>query len=323
MTNGTGIFTIGLLVALAAGACASAARADTDLQTVLESEYSLAAERNAETRYYELQTRVVNFAPDGQVSGQEVYRLLLSETPAPAGEDIDAQYRCREFTVAVDDDPPLRLSALDGWSYPFTLYPAEGEETRPPLGIPHEPFVDLTDGEGQPLQPSVRYAIYNSFIDFHGLCDLLARPTAEGKGVQDLTRIGQRVVHVAAFTEAPIDLGEVIGKGSEFKNGEITLEFRGISSVDGVPCALMAYDSGEASFNMTLKPMPNMEITVVGRSHFLGELFIELDSGWVRKASLNEVVVAQVTAGGKTLDTSTSERSLTIRLLTEEQFAGR
>jgi hypothetical protein len=317
------MLALGLTVTLVAGACAAETSSDSGLKSVLDGEYQIAAQRSAEARHYEMETEVVTFSPSGQVLSSATYGLLLSATPAGPGDEWDARYRCVQFTVSSDGDAAFSLAALEGWSYPFTLYPAEGEESRPPLGIPHEPFIDLTDNDGQLLQPSVRYAVYNSFIDFHSLCDLLARPTVEGRGIQDLTRIGQRIVHVAANTEARIDLGDVIEKGSTFKNGEITLEFRGLGSVDGVACAIMGFDSGEASFNMTMKPVPNMVIEVVGRSHFLAEIFIELKSGWVRKATLNEMVLSEVTSSEQILDTSTSERTLAIRAISEEQLAGR
>lgn len=312
----TAIIVFGLL---AASAPAAAAR--VDVAPALNQTFHLGAARTAEPRHYEVKTQVVSFAPDGRAKERATYRLLLASTPAAPGEAIDARYRCRSFTVTTDDGPALRLASLDGWSYPFALHPGAADSLRPPLGIPHEPFVDLADADGQPLPASVRYAVYNTFIDFHSLTDLLARPTSEGGGIQNLDQIGRRVVHEAAFSEPRIDLGDAIGKGSKFVNGELTLEFLGLGTVDDVPCALIAFDSGEASFHMTMRPVPAMELLVKGRSHFHGMLFVELESGWVREARLNEMVVAEVSAGGKTLDASPSERTLTIRTLTPEQFA--
>jgi hypothetical protein len=321
MKNGMLFLAMGLWVTIATGACAAPPSAGPEVKAVLGAEYTLGSERSAEQRHYEMETRLVTFAPNGEVTERVTYRLLLAATPPKAGESHDATYRCQSLTVTVDDGPERALPSLAGWSYPFTLY--ADDETRPPLGIPHEPFVNLTDNTGQPLDPSVRYLVYNNFIDFHGFCDLFVRPTTEGGGIQDLKRIGDQVVHAAAHSEPRIDLGEVIGEGSKFKNGEITLGFRGLTVVDDVPCALIAFDSGDASYHMLMTPAPNMEIEVVGRSHYQGELSLELDSGWVRKGYLTEMVVSEVTAGGQSLVTSTTERTLEIRLLTEEQFAGR
>jgi hypothetical protein len=291
-----------------------------EVRAALQAEYHLAAERSSVDRYYEIVTRVVTFGPNGEITERVTYRLLLAARPPGDGQSHDATYHCRSLTVAVDGGPERQIPSLAGWTYEFTLY--SDDETRPPLGIPHEPFVDLADDTGEPLDASVRYAIYNNFIDFHGLCDVFARPTEDGEGIQNLKRVGDRVVHAAAHSEPRIDLGDVIGEGSRFKNGEIRLEFRGLTAVDGEPCGLVAFDSGEASFHMTMTPAPNMEIDVAGSSHYQGEISVELDSGWVRKGFLTEMVVSEVTAGGQTLVTGATERSLEIRLLTEDQFAG-
>ena len=57
----------------------------------------------------------------------------------------------------------------------------------------------------------------------------------------------------------------------------------------------MAFDSGESSFQMIVKPMPNMEVRSVGSSHYKGDLYIDLGTRWVRKVVMDEVVVAEST----------------------------
>ena len=56
------------------------------------------------------------------------------------------------------------------------------------------------------------YYVYNAFIDFHGFCNVFAEPTTGGKGIQDLKSIGDKIVHAAAFTEPPVNLGSGIEK---------------------------------------------------------------------------------------------------------------
>ena len=51
-----------------------------------------------------------------------------------------------------------------------------------------------------------------------------------------------------------------ISEGSFFRNGEITLEFKGLSIVDDVACAIVGFDSGDSSFKFHIKPTPDMEI---------------------------------------------------------------
>ncbi|HUU20740.1 MAG TPA: SNF2-related protein [Sedimentisphaerales bacterium] len=144
------------------------------------------------------------------------------------------------------------------------------------------------------------------------------------RGVQDLKSIGQRIVHAAAFTEAPVNLGSNVAEGSTFKNGEITLELKGLSRVAGAACAMVNFDSGECSFKMTVKPMPDMEVRTVGSSHYKGDIYIDLLTNWVKKVTMDELVVAETTLPmpqGKA--NAVIERNTVIRNVSAEEFARR
>ena len=93
--------------------------------------------------------------------------------------------------------------------------------------IDHARFEGLTDSTGASLPPDKSYFIYNAFIDFHSICDVFGQPVGDGNGIQNLVRIGQRIVHAAAFSKGPVNLGSNVAEGSYFQNGEITLEFKG------------------------------------------------------------------------------------------------
>ena len=117
---------------------------------------------------------------------------------------------------------------------------------------------------------------------------MFAESTTEGNGIQNLKKIGQKIVHAAAFSEPPVNLGSNVSEGSFFKNGEITLEFKGLSVVNDRQCALLEYDSGESSFKIIMEPMPNMEIQTVGSSHYQGDIYKDLATNWVQKITMNE-----------------------------------
>ena len=139
------------------------------------------------------------------------------------------------------------------------------------------------------------YIAYNASFDFHAFCNTFAERTEDGGGIQDLKHIGQKIVHEAAFSEPPVNLGSNIAEGSSFKNGEITLELKGLSMVAGATCAIVGFDSGESSFKMTIKPMPNMEVRSIGSSHYKGDIYIDLVTNWVQKATMDELVVTETT----------------------------
>jgi hypothetical protein len=283
--------------------------------SILGGAFDLSAPRSHDPQRYDMETHVITYAPDGARVSTVVLKLELTCTPASVtAEDAD-QYTCNRFLVQFGDGPEVEIPALAGWTHRFE--PGLDEKGQV-FGVDHARFEALVDANGQPLSVAEAYFVYNSFIDFHGFCNVFPRPTADGKGVQDLTRIGQKIVHAAAFSEPPVSLGTGIKDGSTFRNGEITLEFKGLSLVDGAACAILTYDSGESSFQMLMEPMPNMEVRTVGSSHYYGDIHIDLATRWVRKATMGEMVVSETTVPGLPNKISTAiERSLTIRNTSE------
>jgi len=85
--------------------------------------------------------------------------------------------------------------------------------------------------------------VYDAFIDFHGFCNIFAKRVEGCASIQELKSIGQRIIHATAFSEAPVKVGSNVSKGSTFKNGEVTLEFKGLSIVAGITCKLVGYYS--------------------------------------------------------------------------------
>jgi hypothetical protein len=63
-------------------------------------------------------------------------------------------------------------------------------------------------------------------------------------------------------------------------------------------CGLLGYDSGESSFYMVMNPAANMQISTKGSSHYWGDIYKDLASGCIQKATLHEMVVSQTTIPG-------------------------
>jgi hypothetical protein len=197
------------------------------------------------------------------------------------------------FTFQKDGSEELAIPALSPWQY---VYKGGRDSEDQVLGIEHSRFENLVDIRGERISPGNTYNIYNAFIDFHVCCNLLAFPTPQGRGIQDLTRIGQKVIHEAAHSKAPIHLGNNIAQGSYFQNGEITLFLEGLSVVDHRPCGLVPFDSGQSSFRAVVQTGPQMEVVTAGSSHYRGEIHKDLQSQWVQKVTFDELVVFQTTA---------------------------
>lgn len=306
--------TIVTLATICTSICLGAGEPKRVDDSILRQTFDLAAPRSRDPQTFEMETRIVTYAPDGKRVNADVLKLQLKCTPgATAGKDAD-QYTCTRFAVQFGTAPEVEVPAMANWSYPFKSTATGMDEKGQVFGIDHAKFEKLVDANGRPLPVDKLYYVYNAFIDFHAFCNVFAEPVAGGKGIQDLKCIGDKIVHAAAFTEAPVNLGAGIKEGSTFKNGEVTLEFKGLSLVDGAACALMAYDSGESSFQMLMTPMPNMEVRSVGSSHYKGDIHIDLATRWVRKVTMDEMVVAESTVPMLTNKVNAViERTLTIR----------
>lgn len=239
-----------------------------------------------------MESKLINYALDGKRVGTTTYRLRLKCTPAKLANKVGDEYTCVRFTVQQSNGAEVEIPALKNWIYIF--HKPETDEKGQLFGIDHAKFENLTDGAGKSLPSDQTYHVYNAFIDFHSFCNVFAERAADGSGIQDLKQIGQKIVHASAFSEPPVNLGSKILPGSSFKNGQITLEFKGLSVMNGKECALIEYDSGESSFKMIMKPAPLMEIQAVGSSHYFGDIYKDLSSNWIQKITMTEFVVAEV-----------------------------
>ncbi|MCL4309677.1 MAG: hypothetical protein M1340_00005 [Actinobacteria bacterium] len=284
----------------------------------LNGAFDLSISRKPGIQHFFMQTQFIHIGFDGRRTGSESYMLKLRCTPGELlGEKLD-QYTCHEFGLQLDDKNITTIPALKLWDYQFDLMSGINEGSV--FGIPHEQFEDLVDSKGNRLTPDIRYAVYNNFIDFHSLNDIFSRPMF-GKGIEQLKNIGNRIVHASAFIETPLSLGTAIKPGSVFKNGEVTLELKGISVVNGSACALVGYDSGESTLKMTLALSNNQDAITEGGSEYKGDIYIDLETGWVKKATLDEFVVTETKTTSETTKTHQySVRHLFLRLISEQEF---
>jgi hypothetical protein len=101
----------------------------------------------------------------------------------------------------------------------------------------------------------------------------------------------------------------------------VTLALKGTSVVDGRRCALVGYDSGDASLSMTLQPAPQVVLEMHGSSHFFGDLEVDLATQSLREATLAEFVVQETSGDVLPQKIRTVvERKLVLRELSREEF---
>jgi hypothetical protein len=296
-------------------------RTQSATESILQGTYDLGAKRSVKSRYYRMETKVVYLGEDGTRTVPVSIRLHLMCVPAGQSPQDGYKYTCAKLTIQKENEPEVHIPALDGWSYLLKRTEDGGfHQGGLVFGIDHGRFQGLKDDKGNALPPEGAYGMYNMFVDFHAFCNQFAERAMTGNGIQNLKRIGKKIVHESAFSEPTIQLSGNIEDGSFFKNGEVTLEFKGLSIVDGVACAIVGFDSGDSSFKFNVKPAPDMEIKTVGASHYWGDLYIELESRWVRKVEMGELTVSKVTLGNQKDINSVMERSTTIRAMDKDKF---
>ena len=287
----------------------------------LKGPFDLSIDRKPEVQYFHMQTQFIHMGFDGRRTGVETYLLRLRCTPAAiSGKKLD-EYECREFGLQLNNGGVTTLPALRLFTYQFDQM--SGINGKGPMfGIPQEPFRGMKDSSGNQLPSDICYATYNNFVDFHALADVFSRPFKYIKGVEQLKSIGDRIVHPGAFTEAPVSLNGVVRPGSVFRNGELTLELKGVSLVDDSPCALLNYDSGESTLRMGFIQDGNGEDVILeGGSEYAGDVYIDLASGWVRKVTLNESVVTQTySASRPNKIPGYTVRHILLRLIRQQDF---
>ncbi len=291
MNKNLGLLVL-VILSLVPAAIAQAKPPVTDLDAQLRRRFDLAGDRSGEIQFFKMESRLVMHKSNGATLKPEIYRLWLRWAPARNTGTGGDKLTCLRFSVQFGAAPETAIPSLRNWSYEFAN---RGQDEKGRIfGIPHQPFESLADESGKSLPLENTYHVYNAFVDFLSFF-LLTDKTEEGKGIQDLTTLGQTIVHAASHTTPPTNLGDRVAEGSFFKNGEITLEMKGLGLVRGKACAIVGYDSGDSSFTMIMKPTPALETRTEGSSHYWGDIYKSLDSNWVQKAILHEMVVSETT----------------------------
>lgn len=304
MTALTGASSVGVAVAAAAAAGSGTASAGAPSGPAsapglpknlagLMGPFDLAGPVAPEVRYYVQRTEYVHFGFDGRRTGIETYTVKMKVVPAALSGKGGDEYTVREFIVQAGEGEPETVPSLAGWSYVFKSNAGGRDEKGQVLGIPHDKFEALVTNTGRKIPGIGNYPIYNSFIDFHAFNDEFARPAEDGKGIQDLTAIGQTVRHASAFSEPPVNLGSAIKEGSVFRNGDVRLTFKGIGLIDGAACAVIGYDSGESTLRMIMPQPDGREMVTEGGSQYVGDIYIDLAGRWVRKVTMDEHVITE------------------------------
>ncbi|NQT03417.1 MAG: hypothetical protein HQ580_15420 [Planctomycetes bacterium] len=286
-------------------------------ESILPQQYDLGRKRSLGLQYYQMDVEIITRGSDGSRAKVETYSMRLMGKPGNLSAGKADRWTCAWFALKIGEGPEVTVPAIEGWSYDFNRGVGIDEHGQV-MGIPHAKFESLTDNKGKKLDALVGYQVYNQFVQFHAYVDHFATADLEGgNGIQDLKRIGDRIVLDNFSEDLPLAVGLIIKEGSIFKPGVETLKFKGLSVVDGKSCALLGVDGGEGSYTMIIEVMPDVNAKTVGGTHYFGDIYVDLVSMWLKKAEITVVDVTETSMGGKVVANTTLESHYRIRAMTE------
>ena len=290
---------------------------------ILAKEYNLCGVRSSEPQFYLVQHEVITHTSNGKPKLIDNYKMRLKCEPRDrkAGEIVD-KYTCVDFFVKRKNTSEVSIPSLAGWSYEFSkqLLNEEGLDSEGRMmGIPHARFDGLTYRNGAKLPIELPYQIYSLFTYFHTCCNMLTEPSQLGVNIEDLRKVGDSTISEIS-PELPIDLGKVILKGSTFKTGKEALEFKGLGIVDDVACAIVGYEATGGSWTAYIQAAPLIKVKTTGGTQNKAEIYIDLASLWVKKATYMITDITKTTMYGIPVEISVPITTCTIQAVPEAEF---
>lgn len=282
--------------------------------------FDLAGPRSDERLYYSVRSKLDIYSGRGELKKSDVYSELLVCEPGGAAE-VDA-FTCARFVVKRGDQPEVTIPSLEGFSYVIDrahlddmLYDEHGQF----YGLSEEPFKTLTDSTGASVSTEDAYQIYSAFFYFHSYVGF-ADPDPDDVGIQDLERLGDKIRLPSSGLETRLP-GWLAGQGSTWRNGEVTLELKGTTTIDDAPCAIIGLVSTPSPWYMPLNFMRAFGLKTYGLSSFVGDIYLDLQTRRVRKLDyiLSEAALVKMW-GLVPVDRSYPRTVLTIRQLSEGAF---
>jgi len=289
-------------------------------QEELLREYDLIGERSEETYYYIVQSELATHSSKGVLKRTDVFREHLKVEPGDRSAGEADRFTCTKFSVKRGDAPEVSIPSLKGFSYDVNkdLLDTNGIDEKGELySVPEETFENLEDDTGVKLPFEVGYQVYSAFYYYHSYTDF-AEPTSQGIGIQELKRIGDRVIVEGSFADTPLP-GKLAKDSAFWKNGEISLAFIGLSTVDGKSCAILGLDSGVCQWSMPMTYMPIMKLKTVGVSNYQADIYLDLESKWVRKLEMVLFEKTTTTMWGIPVEKSIPVTKLTISAMNKEK----
>jgi len=148
---------------------------------------------------------------------------------------------------------------------------------------------------------------------------MLIEPSQLGTNIEDLKKVGDKSISEIS-PELPIDLGTNILKGSTYKTGQTVLEFKGLSTIDDAACAIVGYEEIGGLWTAYILAAPLMKVKTNGGTQIRAEIFIDLASLWMKKATYIVTDITKTTLYGIPVEISVPITTHTIKSVSEADF---
>jgi len=286
-----------------------------ETSAVLDASYDL-SRRTApkRSRYFFFESsNAMLYISSGARDPTKRYRFFLEMRPKAKGEK--GLYHChiKSYTLTIGDAEPQKVDGLSSYDYCFAPGASGYNDKGELFGISHADFKRARIG-GKALNKMEAFALYMGLIDFHTFEALLADPN-----VMKLNRVGQRAMLSSQGRDLPVDLADVVLKGSIQTMAECPVEPKGLRSYFGEPCVLYHY-SVESTVSLLMEPVPGARIRMTGPSCFQGTITAEIGTGLVSAADFTEHIIGTNHLGARKLHDFVTRRDGRLKRITKEQY---
>jgi hypothetical protein len=100
---------------------------------------------------------------------------------------------------------------------------------------------------------------------------------------------------IANFTYAVVAIADLVISTFVSTAFGLVADLVGVSTVAQAVCAVVEYDAGESTLKMTIDLSAGQTTIIEGGSQYQGLMYLDLTSGWARRATLEEYMIAKVT----------------------------
>ena len=304
-----------VLMILSAFALAQEPKVDAKARAVLGASYDL-SRRQAPTKrryYYFESSNAMLYISSGTKTPLKRYRFFLEMRPK--GKEEQGLYHChiKSYTLTIGDAKPAKVDGLSSYDYSFAPGESGYDDKGELFGISHDDFRRAKVG-GKALDKMEAFALYMGLIDFHTFEALLADPN-----VRKLTRVGRRAMLSTVGQKLPVDLADVVLKGSIQTIGVSTVEPKGLRMAHDQPCVLYHY-SVESTVSLLMEPAPGMKIKMTGPSCFQGTITAEINTGLIAAADFTEHIIGTNYLGAQKLHDFVTRRDGSLTRISKEQY---